>query len=132
MIFWIAFGSNSVLRAEESATACLHDLVVPVYGGLPWQAQLTGVVVSKVTVAADGAPLDIQLNGSHQALNEWVKGALKRATFSKKCAGQTIQLTFRYQLEGEKQRAPTNKIRIKGPGVFEITSNPPLLKSILD
>ena len=126
-------GCNSLLfAADRPGLWCISKSSLPVYAGLPWQAQLTGTATARIIVGSEGKPLEIKVAGTHGALTAWVKGWLNRTSFLPECKGQTIDLKFEYRLEGARREFPDNQIVIKFPGTFEITAHPPILRQNVD
>lgn len=118
---------------QRSALSCISNLSVPLYGGLLWQAQLTGIVSVKVVVGAGGAAKDVTvLESPHEFFRLWLPVRLKASAFLAECVGQTLQFTFKYSLVGPRRDAPDNQVVIKSSGVFEITASPPILHPTID
>ena len=127
------FGGNGLLRAEEyPAAGCIKQLSLPLYGSLPWQAQLTGTVRANMVLGSTGVVKELRVEGPHAALTEWVRSHLRNATFLPVCGSQTIELTFSYHLEGARHELPDNQVVIKYPGTFEVTAFPPVLHMSVD
>jgi hypothetical protein len=124
---------HPLLAEQPSALACISNLPVPVYDGLLWQAQLTGTVVVRVVAGSDGAASEVQMVQSpHEFFKIWLPTWLKESRFLTECVGQTLELTFKYRLEGLRREAPDNHVVIKSPGIFEITASPPILHQTID
>ena len=122
---------NSVIAAQRSALACINNLSLPVYDSLVWQAQITGTAVLQVKVASDGTASEVQvLQVPHKVFKEWLQRVTKESTFLTECAGQTLELTFKYNLEGLRREAPDNRVVVRAPGIFEITASPPILHCV--
>lgn len=132
----VAFGitaSPTLARAEEaSALGCINEMAVPVYGSIPWLAQISGTAMVIVRLDPSAKPLDIDVQSSHKALTDWVRGWLRKSTFLSGCAGKTVRLLFKYHLEGERRESPDNHVVVRFPGTFEITASPPVLHQTID
>jgi hypothetical protein len=107
-------------------------MTLPVYAGLVWQAQLTGTATVRVVLNAEGKALEIKVDSPHKALTGWVAGTLTRASFLKQCGGRTLELVFKYRLEGQKRNTPDNQIVVKHPGTVEVIAFPPILHQIVN
>ena len=119
---------HPVWADERSVLSCISNLPVPVYEGLLWQAQLTGIVAVRIVVGPDGAASEVQVVQSpHEFFKTWLPTRLKKSMFLTECGGQTLELTFKFHLEGLRSEAPVNRVVVKSPGTFEITASPPIL-----
>jgi hypothetical protein len=107
-------------------------MTLPVYGSLPWIAQITGTASVTIRLDHSAKVQNLEVESPHKALTEWVEGWLTRSSFLDSCGGQTVQLTFKYLLEGERRNAPENRVVVKFPGTFEITASPPILHQIVN
>lgn len=116
--------------AEESAFQCIEQITMPVYGGLVWQAQVTGRATAQI-VLTDGKP-EIRVQSSDRVLAAWVTGALRAATFRTECRNRIVHLEFQYELRGKRREAPDNQVSVKYPGTILITASPPVLHPSID
>jgi hypothetical protein len=133
LIGLILFFVNGDLHAEEiSGFGCVDQMTLPVYAGLVWQAQITGTATARILLNSEGSALHVKIDSPHKALTGWVAGTLSKASFLKECKGRTIELIFKYRLEGQKREAPDNQIVVKHPGTVEITAYPPILHPIVN
>ena len=133
MVTTLSLFCHPVAAAQRSGLSCISNLSIPVYGGLLWQAQLTGTVSVTVVVTAGGAASEITvLQSPHEFFRLWLPLRLKTSVFLPECAGRNIELTFRYSLVGPRREAPDNQVVVKSPGIFEITASPPILHQTID
>jgi hypothetical protein len=133
MLLLVVVCSGRPLHAENiSGFECVDRMMLPVYAGLVWKAQITGTATVRIGVSSEGTISDVKVESPHVALTGWVSGTLKRALFRKECYGRTIVLTFKYTLEGREREAPDNQIVIRHPGTVEILAHPPILRQIID
>jgi hypothetical protein len=117
---------------QSSGLGCISEIALPVYGSLPWLAQITGTARVTIHLDTSGKPVHLDVHSPHKALTDWVKGMLTKSSFLGSCGGQTVHLVFKYRLDGERREAPDNHVVVKSPGTFEITASPPALHQIVN
>jgi hypothetical protein len=127
-------GSGFLLAEEEQpGLACISEMAVPVYAGMFWQAQTTGTVKVRIALSPGGTPSEVRVVESpHPSFTIWLPGWFKKSSFLTQCGGKTIELTFKYRLEGLRRESPDNEVVIKFPDTFEITAHPPILHQTID
>jgi hypothetical protein len=105
---------------------CVAEMDIPVYGGVIWQARVTGQASAVVTIGKNGIPLTVEVGSPHEALTNWLKWWFSKSRFQPRCAGQSIELRLVYRQEGEANAEPRNQVKFRSPNTFEIIANPPL------
>lgn len=124
--------SAASLAEEQPGLACVGEMALPVYSGVIWQARITGTARVRIALDARGRPSEVRVESPHVSLTNWLTWWFKKSSFLQQCGGQTIDLTFKYRLEGANHEMPDNQIVIKYPGTFEITAYPPILHVAID
>ena len=114
-------------QAIRTDLTCVEDMAIPLPDGHNRYAGTARVLIS---IGVDGASINITVQAGSSKYGEfeaWLWASLQDAKFSTKCAGETVEINFIYDLRGAATREPQSKIRMKNPNTFEIisTSIPP-------
>jgi len=118
-------------QAVRTDLTCVENMSIPQYDGGAWVAKFSGNARVLINIGADGAPVAVEVQTPSQQppakqLAAWLRGSFQDAKFSTRCAGQTLEVNFMYELRGEPTPAPHNKTRLKNVNTFEVVANPPI------
>jgi hypothetical protein len=105
---------------------CVESMSVPQYDGLLWIARVSGTARVLVSIGADGAPTAVEVQSASRQLVAWLRSSFQDAKFSSRCAGQTIEVNFIYELRGNPTASPHNKTRLMNMNTFEVVANLPI------
>ena len=128
----IPSAGHAVANREPSVAglACIETLAVPLYDGLMWVVKASGRLQASIIVGPDAAGTSVEVRGESlesRIIRAKLEIALREATYSGRCVGQTLEFNFIYRLVASTPSAnPHSKIRIMGPNTFEITAGLPL------
>lgn len=120
------FAEQAIGQPIRTDLTCVENMSVPQYDGGAWVARFSGTARVLVKVGADGAPISIEVQSSSKPLTGWLRYSLQDAMFSTRCAGQTIEINFIYELRGKPTPAPHSKVRLRNINTFEVVANPPI------
>ena len=116
-------------QAIRTDLTCVESMAIPLPDG---RYRYGGSARVLISIGTDGTPVNIEVqNGSpkYGEFSAWLWASLQDAKFSTKCAGQTMEVNFIYELRGEGNRDPQSKIRMKNQNTFEIKFNGPLAQA---
>ena len=119
-------------QSPPSGLACVAEMTVPVYSGLPWLARVTGEARVSITVGRNGIPDSIDVESPAPGMTAWLRSAMAAAKFLNACAGQTVEMRFVYRLVGDPEDAPhyqpRSEVTLKAQNTFEISAPPPIAR----
>jgi len=121
-----ACGQTSTLALSTKDMACVEDLSIPLYVGIPWIVRAESVITASIGIGIEGTPKNVEVSGSSKLLSDWVRVNMKNSRFSALCEGRKVQLAFDFKLVGTPSNTPINKVRFRAPGTFEIVATPPV------
>jgi hypothetical protein len=128
----ILFLGNNILNAQavnqslRTDLTCVESMYVPQYDGLFWVARVSGTAHVLVNIGAHGTPTSIEVRSASTQLGALLRSSFKDAKFASRCAGQTIEVNFIYELRGDSTPTPHNKTRLKNVNTFEVVANLPI------
>ena len=118
--------TSSVGRTDEPISIC--KFVAPKYSAIARRAWLSGEVILKVGVAADGTVNKVDTISGNPILARSATDAVKgwRYCASSASANYEVAVTFRFKLQGPgtDNWAPTDVV-LESPASVEVTTNPP-------
>lgn len=124
MVALIQLTGQTVRQPIRTDLTCVENMSVPQYDGGAWVARFSGTARVLVKIGAEGVSVEVQ--SSSKPLRDWLQYSLQDAKFSTRCAGQTIEINFIYELRGKPTPAPHSKVRLKNVNTFEVVANPPI------
>lgn len=102
---------------------CVENMAIPLPDG---RNRYVGTARVLISIGSDGAQVNVVVHTGSSKYGEfeaWLWASLQDSKFSTKCAGQTIEVNFIYELRGAATREPQSRIRMKNPNTFEVISN---------
>lgn len=140
-IAFAALLSSTAGRAEQAPTtasgsdglACFENLPTPEYPKAALQAHVDGSIWTWTQVSPEGVPGKIDT----QVVSAWSEApklliapaekAIHAAKIKSACAGKTVWVVFRYQLNGTATANPKVTSRQDGPNILWVESQPELV-----
>jgi hypothetical protein len=117
---------------DPSNAYCVERLDIPAYPLLAMQARITGTVTATVHLSARAAAQDVmavsspKIGRAKAILTEPVEAVIREARFRPACGGKIVTLIFRFELIGETENRPSQRLLFGYPNRFWIVDETPL------
>lgn len=110
---------------DDPHLACIEEMLLPGYGSIARKADAPDTVTAHIIIGPDAKPSKILTDSVQPFLSKEVEVFLKYNTqYRQDCHGEVITLRFTFVLSGSPSRAPTTRVRFRGPNEFVIESQP--------
>ena len=117
----------------EPGLECFAQMSTVEYPPAALREDVTGSVWTTISLTPQDTPSKIDTrvvsaySDGEKLLVPAVEKALRSSTFKPDCAGKTVYVTFRYQIDGAAVANPQAESRKEPPNVVWIESQPPLV-----
>jgi hypothetical protein len=117
----------------EPGLECFAQLSMPQYPPEALREDVSGTVWTNVKLTPQDTVADIDTrvvsawSDGTKLLDPAVEKAIRASTFKPDCAGKTVFVAFRYELDGQAVANPQPATRKDPPNVVWIESQPPLM-----
>ena len=121
---------SQTAKPENAQLACFEQLSIPEFPRAALQANVDGSVWATVQVTPQGAvdKIDTRVVSAYAAGTKLLVPGLEKVIRSAKnrsdCAGKTVTLVVRYQIDGEAVPNPQTMSRIQPPNIIWLESRP--------
>lgn len=125
-------GRQMKAAPPEPGLECFAQLTMPQYPPEALNEDVSGTVWTTIKLTPQDTIADIDTrvvsawgNGS-KLLDPAVEKAIRASAFKQDCAGKTVHVAYRYELDGQRVANPKPVTKEDPPNVVWIESQPPL------